>query len=140
STTISAGSLALGASGTINNTPSISIAAGATFDVSAITTYAMSSSTSLSAAGTGTTVGSSAAAIKGGTTVSLGTRPITLTYDGTHPALYISQGTLSLNGNAFTVNSASALAAGTYPIVQQASGNITTAGTYPAVTGTAIGV
>jgi fibronectin-binding autotransporter adhesin len=139
-TTITAGTLALGASGSINNTPTNTIAAGATFDVSAITAYSLSGSTTLTASGTGTTVGTSAAAIKGasGGTVSLGSRPIVLTYDGSHPALYISQGTLSLNGNAFTVNSAAALAAGTYIIIQQASGNITSTGTY-SVTGTAIG-
>jgi hypothetical protein len=69
--------------------------------------------------------------------VNLGSQPITLTYDGSDPALYISQGTLSLNGNTFTVNTASPLAVGSYVIVQQASGNITSAGSY-AVSGTAI--
>ena len=137
-TTISVGTLALGASGSINSSTGISIAAGATYDVSAISSYTLSGSTSLSAAGTGTAVGSTAATIKGGTTVSLGSQAITLTYDGSHPALYVSQGTLSLNGNAFTVNSASPLADGTYVIVQQASGNITSSGAYP-VAGTAIG-
>lgn len=139
-TTVSAGTLALGASGSINSTPQISIAAGATYDVSAISAYTLSGSTTLTASGTGTVVGTSAAAIKGasGGTVSLGSRPITLTYDGANPALYISQGTLSLNGNAFTVNKAAALAVGTYTIVQQASGNITSVGSYT-VSGTAIG-
>ena len=32
---------------------------------------------------------------------------------------------MALNGNAFTVNSASPLAVGTYPNVLQASGNVT---------------
>jgi len=139
-TTISSGTLALGGSGSINSTPQISIAAGATYDVSAINAYTLSGSTALTASGTGTTVGTSAAAVKGasGGTVNLGSRPITLTFDGANPALYISQGTLSLNGNAFTVNKAPALAVGTYTIVQQASGNITSAGVYT-VSGTAIG-
>ncbi|MEI6607825.1 MAG: glycine-rich domain-containing protein, partial [Verrucomicrobiota bacterium] len=53
--------------------------------------------------------------------------------------LYVSQGTLSLSGNAFTVNSASPLGIGQYTLVKQASGNITSSGTYPAVTGSAIG-
>ena len=85
-------------------------------------------------------MGTSAAAISGGATgtISLGSRPITLTYDGSHPALYISQGRLALNGNGFTVNSASPLAVGTYPIVLQASGNVTSNGTFT-VSGTAIG-
>ena len=54
-----------------------------------------------------------------------------------NPALTVFQGTLSLNGNAFTVNG-SALAVGTYTLVQQASGNIAGSGPY-SVTGTAIG-
>jgi len=132
STTISQGTLALGSTGSINDSSAIIINAGTAFDVSAIASYTLSSSTTLSASGTST-----AAAIKGGTTVSLGSRPITLTYDGSHPALTISQGTLSLNGNAFTVNG-STLAVGTYTIVQQTSGNISSSGSY-SVTGTAIG-
>gem|GEM_PF-4599926 len=138
--TISAGTLSLGAGGSLNSVPTLSIAAGGTYDVSAISSYTLSSGTSLSASGTGTTVGASAAAIKGasGGTVSLGSRPITLTCDGSHPALYISQGTLSLSGNAFTVNSASPLAAGPHLIVQQATGTITSSGSYT-VSGTAIG-
>jgi autotransporter-associated beta strand protein len=132
-TTISAGTLALGATGSISNTPSISLAAGATFDVSAISAFALTSSNSLSAAGT-----TNAANITGasGGTISLDSRPIILTYDGTHPALTISQGALLLNGNAFTVNSASPLALGSYIIVS-ASSAITSAGTY-SVTGTAL--
>lgn len=133
-TTISAGTLALSGSGAINSSATISIAAGVTFDVSAISSYSLSSSTTLNAAGT-----ASAATINGasGGTVNLGSRPITLTYDGSHPALTISQGTLQLNGNAFTVNKAAALASGTYVIAQQASGNITSSGTFT-VSGTAI--
>ena len=141
-TTINGGALALSGVGSMSNTPTISIAAGATFDVSGLSsaTFNLSSATALNASGTGTTVGTSAAAINGasGGTVNLGSRPIVLAYDGSHPALYISQGTLSLNGNAFTVNSCPALAVGTYTIVQQAGGSITSVGSYT-VTGTAIG-
>jgi autotransporter-associated beta strand protein len=134
-TVLKAGTLALGATGSISNSPALSIAAGATFDVSAITPYIWNGGTALSASG-----GATAATIKGasGGIVNLGSQPITLTYDGSHVALSVSQGTLWLNGNPFTVNSASALAAGTYTIVQQASGSIVSSGTYPAVTGTAI--
>ena len=136
-TTISAGTLALGANGSISNSTSIFIAAGATFDVSAPGSFSLSGSTSLSAAGTGTTVGSTAAAIKGGASVNLGSQPITLGYDGLDPALLISQGTLSLNGNAFTVNGAP-LAAGSHVLVHQAAGSVNSAGSFPQVTGTAI--
>jgi len=138
-TTINGGTLALGIGASISYSASISIAAGATFDVSAISPYTLSSSTALSASGTGTTVGSSAAAIKGpaGGSVNLGSRPISVTYtptsftgDSVHPALFVSQGTLTLNGNPFTVNNASgtALGFGTYTLIQQASGNISSAG------------
>jgi autotransporter-associated beta strand protein len=133
-TTISAGTLALAATGSISNSANLTLAAGATLDVSAISAFALTSSNTLNAAGT-----ASAATLNGasGGTVNLGSRPIILTYDGTHPALTISQGTLQLSGNAFTVNKATPLASGTYAIVQQTSGNITSAGTYT-VTGTAI--
>jgi autotransporter-associated beta strand protein len=140
STTISGGTLALSSSGSLNATSSVSIAAGATFDVSAkAAPYAWGSSAGLTASGTGTNIGTTAATIKGpaGGTVNLGSRPITLNYDGVNPALYISQGTLALNGNAFTING-TALAAGAYTIIQQASGTVSTSGTY-SVSGTAIG-
>ena len=136
-TTISAGTLALGGTGSISNTASISIAAGATCDVSAIPNYTFGG-ISLSASGTGTNGGVSAATINGGTTVSLGTQPVTLNYDGSHPALYISQGTLLLNGNNFIINYNSTLPPGTYPLIQQASGSISGAGPYTYST-TAIG-
>ncbi len=135
-TTINSGSLALGASGVLNAASSVSIAAGATFDVSALTTYTLGSSATLSASGTGTTVGTTAANIKGGTTVALGTRPIALTFtptgltgDTTHPSLYLESGTLSLGGNAFTVTNASGspLGAGVYRLIQT-GGSVTTTG------------
>ena len=131
-TTINAGTLALNATGSINNSPTIVLAAGATLDVSAISSFALSGSTSINASGA-----ASAAAIKGGTTVNLGSRPITLNFDGVHPALTISQGTLSLNGNALTVNG-SVLGDGTYTLIQQTTGNISASGT-PIVTGSALG-
>ena len=84
----------------INDSPSISIGAGATsLTFPALASYILSADTTLSASGTATP-----ATINGGTSVSLGSQPITLNYDGSHPALTISQGTLLLNGNAFTVN------------------------------------
>ncbi len=134
-TTISAGTLALGTGGSITSTPAISIAAGATFDVTGADPYALGSST-LSASGA-----ANPATIKdfaSGGRINLGSQPISLTFDGSHPALTISQGTLSLNGNAFTVNTASPLASGTYAIVHQAGGAISSAGSY-SVSGTAIG-
>jgi autotransporter-associated beta strand protein len=134
-TTISGGTLALGASGSISSTPLIAIAAGGNLDVSAISAFSLSGGTALSANGT-----ASPSVIKGGTTVDLGSQPITLAYDGSHPALTISQGALSLNGNAITVNvNGSPLPLGTYTIIQQTSGNVTASGAFT-VSGTVIGV
>jgi autotransporter-associated beta strand protein len=137
-TTISGATLALSSSGSINSTPNIAIAAGGTLDVSALTstTFNLSASTTLSAAGTGTSLGSTAAAINGasGGVVSLGAQAIALTFapgsftgDSTHPALFIAQGTLNLNGNVISVNNAgpSPLGAGVYVLIQA-----------PAITGT----
>ena len=131
-TTISGGSLVLGAAGSINATSLISIAAGGTLNVSAIPAYTLSASTGLSASGA-----ASPADIKGGTTVNLGSRPITLLHDGTNPALTVSQGALTLNGNAFTIHSTNPLPAGSHTLIQQASGTITNSGSFT-VAGTAI--
>ena len=141
-TIISGGTLALGAAGTLAAGSSISIAAGATMDVSGLgasATFTLGSAATLTASGSGTVVGTSAAAIKGGAsgTVSLGSRPITLNYDGSHPALYVSQGKLSLSGNAFTVNRATPLANGTYTLIQQTTGSVVSGGALT-VAGTAI--
>ena len=134
STTVNAGTLALGAAGSVSGSAGITVAAGATFDVSAISAYALGGSQTLSASGS-----ASAATINGavGGTVSLGARPVTLTYDGSDPALTVSQGTLVLNGNAFTVNGY-APAVGSYVIARQSSGNISSSGSFAAA-GTAIG-
>ena len=130
-TIISAGTLLLGAAGSINNTPNISVAGGAAFDVSALSSYTLSANTSLTASGTATP-----ASVKG--IVSLGSRPVTLNYDGSHPALTIPSGTLTLNGNAFTVNG-SPLPVGNYTLIQQTTGSITDlSGAYPVPTGSAI--
>jgi autotransporter-associated beta strand protein len=146
--------LALSSGGSINNTPSISIPAGATFDVSAYSSYVMLGGITLNASGTGTIAGSTAATIKGaasgGATVTLN-GPMNLTYtpqtfsgDATHPALFISQialGMLVLDSNAFTVNNAGAspLAAGTYSLIQVAPGGTISSGT-PTVTVTGRGL
>lgn len=131
-TMISAGTLALGAGGSFSNTPLISIAAGARLDVSAISAFVLSSNTTLSASGA-----ASAATLAGGTSIDLGSQPVVLVYDGLHPALSISQGNVSLNGNPFTVNGP-VLPPGVYTIIQQATGSVTASGSFT-VSGTAIG-
>ena len=139
-TTVSNGALALGAAGSISSSSGVSVAGGATFDVTALgALYTFPAGSSV--AGSGNTA--NPATINSAGTVALGSIPVTLNYDSTdtapQPALNIS-GSLSLGGNAFTVNtvSASPLANGVY-VVAQASGSITSSGSYPAVTGTAIG-
>jgi len=131
STTISGGTLALGSSGSINNSPSISIASGATFDVSQISSYTLGSGTTLSASGSSGNPATINGA--GGGSVSLGAQlitlifaPTTFTGDVSHPSLLISQGDLTLNNNSFTVNNASGtpLGAGTYELIQVNDGNI----------------
>jgi fibronectin-binding autotransporter adhesin len=124
----------------------LNIAAGAIFDVTALGAVTYTVPGSLSASGTGTAVGSSAATIRAasGATVSMATgakdinlsyNPVTFTGDTTRPALYISQGTLAISGNAFIINNTSgtALGVGTYRLVEQASGSITSGGGYAAV-------
>ena len=136
-TIISAGTLALANS--LASSSSVSLAAGATLDVSAVTggAYTLGSGATLTASG----LAANAATINGPAsgTVDLGAQPIVLpAYDGTGPALTVSQGTLNLNGNAFTVNTGSPLNAGTYLLIQVASGNINVAAPCT-VSGTAIG-
>jgi autotransporter-associated beta strand protein len=125
----------------------VNIAAGATIDLTPLGPIPFNPTTAaLSAAGTGTALGSTAAAIiadPGGTLdLATGSKPITLAFaptsfsgDTTHPALYVAQGTLSLGGNSFTVNNTSGtpLGAGTYRLIQQASGSIASAGSYAVV-------
>ncbi len=147
-TTVSAGTtLALASTGSISNSTSISLAAGANLDVSAYAvSYNLSSSTTLKASGTGIGVGSTAAAIKGGSsgTINVGSLKLTFTPhtfngDATHPALYISQGALALGTNSITISNAAAtpLGAGTYSLIQVAGG-IISAGTNFTVTGTGL--
>ena len=126
-TIISAGTLALGSAGSISNSPTIAIGAGATYDVLAISSYTLSGSTSLIATGSGVS-----AIIKGaaGGTVNLGSRPIILNCDGSNSALTISQGTLSLSGQTITVNSLQPLANGIYNLITQTTGSVTHPGSY----------
>ncbi len=134
------------------------IAAGVSFDVSPIfvlglpTTYEMPS---FGASGTGTTPGSTAAAIIAGAGGTNGTvdvpssAAISLTYsptatngDSAHPAFLVTQGGLSLNGNAFNlnINAGTPLGAGTYLLAHQATGNIiSTGGPYAVISGANVG-
>ena len=126
-TAVSAGTLALVPGGSLNNTASLSLTPGSTLDVSALGSYALGGSTTLIASGNATNAFLNGPA---GGTVSLGTRPVTLSFDGYDPALVISQGTLALGGQTFTVNSSVPLSNGTYNLIQVTSGNMLHSGTY----------
>ena len=131
STSINSGTLALGPLASINNSAEITIAAGTTLDVSQQTSpFTLSASNTLSASGTGTTVGTTAARIIGpsGGAVSFAARPIALTWAGDtsgtdtdSPALLVSQGELTLNNNSFTINGPT-LGEGTYRLIQVGNG------------------
>ena len=132
STTVSAGFLVLASGGSIAGTSGISIAAGATLNTSGQSTFTLGVGATLTASGT-----ASQASIVG-KTINLGSDPIILNYDGSHPALTIPSGTLKLNGNPITVNG-SPLSLGNHLIIQQTLGSIATNSSTYAVTGTAIG-
>ena len=153
-TVISSGTLVLGGSATVSNSAGVFIAPGATFDVSANAAYNIGTTTTLNANGTGTTIATGAALIKGSSsgTVNLGSQAITLGYtpaaftgDATHPALLITNNaSLTLNNNTITISNAAAtaLGVGTYRVIQTGNG---TAGTItgtpnatPVITGTGL--
>jgi autotransporter-associated beta strand protein len=129
-TTISNGVLALGASGSLAGTPLISVGNGATFDVSAVGSFTLGSSQTLSnlAAATGTLNGN----------LNTGSGKVSVTYVSGTPALNVTNGTLTLSGSTTFVinNSGSALAPGSYKIISKATtgnaGSVT--GTLPSVT------
>jgi len=98
----------------------------------------------LSPAGTGTTVGTTAATVKGGASGTVNVASLVLTFtpqtfsgDASHPALYVSQGALNLSGSGITVSNVAAtpLGAGTYSLIQVAGGTISVASTNVTVTG-----
>jgi autotransporter-associated beta strand protein len=126
---VNVGTLKLGASGSINDATNLTLAASTTFDVSAISSYVLSPSTTLTASGAAT-----AATIKGAVsgTVSLGAQPIQLAFtpttfsgDVARPALKVSQSALILDNNTFTVTNAAAtpLGAGIYRLIQVGDGS-----------------
>ena len=120
---VNEGTLALGAGGSLGANSAVNIAAGATFDTSAIASYSLGSGASLTASGSS---GGGFANLKGGTTVSLGGRPATLNFapasllgDAAHPALHVASGTLDLGSSTITINNnaATPLGVGDYLLV-----------------------
>ncbi len=132
-TTISEGTLALSGSGSIANSPVITIASGATFNVSGLTTaLALGTPQSISASATGSNTTGTLTVVSGkGLTLSAGglsfsaygggaTAPITVSG--------VSAGSLVLNSAPVTVATTTALAAGTYKLVAK-GGSATVTGT-----------
>ena len=125
-TTISAGTLALSGSGTLAS-PNITVAGGATFDVSALSsTFTLASGQKLANSGATT------ATLNGSADASVG--KVTLAYASGTPSLKVTSGTLTLSASTiFTVsNTGSILQAGTYTNIL-ANGGTVAAGTLPAV-------
>jgi autotransporter-associated beta strand protein len=135
-TTINAGVLALEGRGSISNSPLICIASDAEFDVSSLSgTFTLANGQSLMASGFAAILNGPAS----GGIVSMGKQPIILNYtpstfngDSSDLCLYVTQGSLSLDGNAFSVTNMSGtpLGVGTYTLIEQANGNINILG-YP---------
>ncbi|MCX6916006.1 MAG: autotransporter-associated beta strand repeat-containing protein, partial [Verrucomicrobia bacterium] len=124
-TLVNGGTLALSLGGSLLS--QVRVGPGATFDVSAQASPFFSPPLGGLADDTGV------ATIKGpdgGTIESV--QPIYLYIDTVRPALTVSQGSLSLNGNAFTIDADSPLRAGTYPLIQVTSGTLATNGTFTA--------
>jgi len=124
-TTISAGTLALSGSGSLAS-PTITVAGGATFDVSGLSsTFTLGSSQTL--ANSGSTTANLVGNINTGSGTNL------LTFAAGTPAFNIAGGTLNLSGSTVKVNNTGpVLGAGSYKLIGALSGGAV-AVTLPAV-------
>ena len=126
-TDVRSGTLALSANGTLPADSSVQLAPAASLDVSALPAASLAGNASLAATGSA----SAPALLRGGTSVALGGRPLTLSFipaspvgDLTRPALHVASGTFTLDGPVTVINSgASPLGPGTYTVATQASGS-----------------
>lgn len=122
-TFITSGTLALGPAGSISTTQSVNLAAGARFDASSSANYLWPSAIPLT---------SNSGELSGGSTIDLGTAPVTLNFspassngDMVNPALKVISGSLVINGPLSINNtSASPLGDGTYVLISQNTGVI----------------
>ena len=122
-TVINSGDLVLGSAASLAATPSVSIASGASFNLSAFSAYVWPPGTSLVAGG---------GELRSSTTIDLGTSPVTLNFtptafsgDLTHPALSVPSGSLAING-VITIrnNGTSPLGTGIYRLISQSYGTL----------------
>ena len=115
-TTISAGTLALAGSGAMANTPNITLAGGATFDVSGLSSpFVLGGSQTLSNS-------TSTAVLKGNASTGSGT--VSLMYSNGIPSLTAANGTITLSSNTvFKVNNTgSQLPVGYYKLISKSGG------------------
>ena len=124
------GMLTLTNTGSLGNNCTVYIYSGATFNVATLSSgsWALGSGGALDINANV----SNPAIIQGPSsgTVSLGSSPLNFNIVSQQPALNVSQGTLVLNGNAFTVtNSGSAMGPGTFTLITAT--NINATGTFP---------
>jgi autotransporter-associated beta strand protein len=131
--------------GALGTGANANIAAGTVFDLSPLGPVTFAPTTSgFGGSGAGATIGSTAATVFADPagTLDLSSKSVNLTFtptsssgDATHPALYVAQGTLALSGNTFFLNNASGspLGLGTYLLIQQAAGSVTSGGGYAAL-------
>ena len=120
-TLVGAGTLALSGSAAIGNSSSITVAGGATFDVSALSTpFSLGAGQTLSNSAVGATVNCG----PNGFSTTAGT--VSLVYDGTNASFSVGNGVLTLSSNTVSklnITSAS-LAQGSYEIIANvATGN-----------------
>jgi len=143
-TIIKGGTLALGLSSGLSGSSVISIAAGATLDVSALSSpYNLGSAGLTNISSASSTVGATIKAASGGT-FNLGSNPLTLVWNGgtsgdsTHPALTVSQGALQFNNQQITIQTSAQLGIGNYTLISCPGGFSGTLNTAPSISGTAL--
>ncbi len=124
-TVINGSTLALAGGGAFASASALNLSANGVFDFSANTNFTLGSSATLTAGSAG-----QSATIFGAAngTLNLGSRPLTLNFDGANPALTLAQGALSLSGQTITVNTAFPLANGTYNLISVSGGTINHSG------------
>ena len=114
-TLINGGTLALSGAGLMSGTPAITIASGATFDVSGLATP-LSLGAGQTLAGTGAT-----GTVNG--SLNLGSGGLALNYSSGTPTLSVSGGSLAMNNNNVVVtNTGAALPVGSYKIISKGAG------------------
>ena len=107
------GTLVLGSGSALSTNASLAIGPGGTFNAGG-NAFKVGPSTNATVIGSGN---ATPAILTNTSTVSFGSQPIVLNFDGTHPALTVYSTGLTLGTNVFTIKTASKLAAGTYTLV-----------------------